>query len=322
MKVSVIIPNYNHENYLDIRIQSVLNQTYQDYEVIILDDCSTDNSRAIIEKYRNNNHISHIIYNEHNSGSTFKQWEKGIALSKGELIWIAESDDACKESFLLNIINAFENPDVVLSFSRSVLIDSIGKRIGLYPTQEKMNQSFCVSGSEFLSSYLTKRNIVVNASSAVFRRNIVNNIPKDYYELKGCGDWLFWIHVAELGWVYYNYNSLNYFRRHSANTTSILNHNGRNAKETHAVYDYLSSKRYFRGISKRLFKLKQLVQYQSKQYFYDEKTKKEVFKEWDFSLFDYFLAYCLRLYWLLIFLKNKLYTKKLFHNDFNSNDHL
>ena len=99
--VSVIIPNYNHAVYLDERIKSVLNQTYQNFELIILDDCSPDNgaSMAIIEKYRNNPHISHIVYNDVNSGSTFKQWHKGLELAKGDLIWIAESDDNCEKSF-------------------------------------------------------------------------------------------------------------------------------------------------------------------------------------------------------------------------------
>ena len=74
--VSVIIPNYNHALYLQVRLDSVFNQTYQDFEVIILDDCSTDNSREIIEKYANNPKTSHIIFNDVNSGSTIKQWEK------------------------------------------------------------------------------------------------------------------------------------------------------------------------------------------------------------------------------------------------------
>ena len=300
MRVSVIVPNYNHELYLDNRIQSILTQTYKDFEIIILDDCSTDSSKNIIEKYRDNEHISHIIYNEQNSGSTFKQWEKGIDLAKGELIWIAESDDSCEESFLLSIIESFDNSDVVLSFSKSVLIDDMGNRIGVYPTQEKMKESFCISGSDFLSSYLTKRNIVVNASSAVFRKDVANLIPKDYYKLKGCGDWLFWIHVAELGWVCYNNKPLNFFRRHGVNTTSVLNSNGRNAKETHVIYDYLSLTGCLSGLSKLLFKARKLVEYQSEHYFIDERTKKEAFKVWDFSLFDYFLSYCLKLYWQVI----------------------
>ena len=61
--VSVIIPNYNHSDYLDIRINSILNQTYTNYELIILDDCSTDNSKEVIGKYANNPHVSCILLN-------------------------------------------------------------------------------------------------------------------------------------------------------------------------------------------------------------------------------------------------------------------
>ncbi|MBC7566521.1 MAG: glycosyltransferase family 2 protein, partial [Pedobacter sp.] len=95
-KVSVIIPNYNHSDYLHQRIESVLNQSYQDFELILLDDKSTDDSTVIITSYRDHPKVTQIIINEENSGNTFKQWEKGIAASVGELIWIAESDDWCE----------------------------------------------------------------------------------------------------------------------------------------------------------------------------------------------------------------------------------
>lgn len=78
LKVSVIVPNYNHALFLEQRIESILNQTFQDFEVIILDDCSTDNSKKIIEKYRTHPKVSKIIYNDVNSGNTFKQWNTGI----------------------------------------------------------------------------------------------------------------------------------------------------------------------------------------------------------------------------------------------------
>jgi glycosyltransferase involved in cell wall biosynthesis len=65
-EVSVIIPNYNHGKYLKQRIDSVLNQTYQHFELIILDDCSTDDSVAIIEAYRGHRKVKKIIYNDKN----------------------------------------------------------------------------------------------------------------------------------------------------------------------------------------------------------------------------------------------------------------
>lgn len=68
MKVSVIIPNYRHALYLKERIDSVLEQTYRDFEVIILDDCSPDDSREIIETYRTREKIAHIVYNDATAG--------------------------------------------------------------------------------------------------------------------------------------------------------------------------------------------------------------------------------------------------------------
>ena len=71
--VSVIVPNYNYARFLPKRLETILNQTYTNFEVIILDDCSSDNSKEIIEYYRKNPHTSQIVYNTHNSGSPFKQ---------------------------------------------------------------------------------------------------------------------------------------------------------------------------------------------------------------------------------------------------------
>jgi glycosyltransferase involved in cell wall biosynthesis len=89
-----------HASFLEERINSILKQTYKNYEIILLDDKSTDNSIEIIKRYENNYHISHIKINKTNNGSPFIQWEKGFNLAEGELIWIAESDDSCDADFL------------------------------------------------------------------------------------------------------------------------------------------------------------------------------------------------------------------------------
>ena len=73
--ISVIIPNYNHARYLEQRLDSVFNQTYPNFEVIILDDHSTDNSLEIINRYKDDPNLSQIIINDTNSGSVFKQWD-------------------------------------------------------------------------------------------------------------------------------------------------------------------------------------------------------------------------------------------------------
>ena len=130
--VSVIIPNYNHQSYLKKRIESVLTQSFTDFEVILLDDCSSDNSRAIIENYRTNPFVSSVVFNNQNSGSTFKQWEKGIRLAKGKYIWIAESDDFADTDFLLKTVSSLqENPNAVIAFTGSQMVDEEDNPIAL-----------------------------------------------------------------------------------------------------------------------------------------------------------------------------------------------
>jgi glycosyltransferase involved in cell wall biosynthesis len=128
--VSVIIPNYNHCNYLKLRLDSVFNQTYQDFEVIILDDASNDESIELIEQYRTHPKLSHIVYNEINSGTTFIQWKKGIDLANGEFIWIAESDDFASLNFIEKLLPYLESDkDLSIVFSDSNVINEKGEKI-------------------------------------------------------------------------------------------------------------------------------------------------------------------------------------------------
>src|SRR5512136_264482 len=102
-RVSVIVPNFNHAPYLTWRIDTILGQTFPDLELLILDDGSTDRSRRIIEKYRGRPRVS-IQVNPVNSGSVFRQWEKGLSLAAGDYVWIAESDDWAAPTFLERLV--------------------------------------------------------------------------------------------------------------------------------------------------------------------------------------------------------------------------
>ena len=84
--VSIIVPNYNHALYLRERLDTIYNQTYPNFEVILLDDCSTDDSRDILEEYAERySKNTRILFNDVNSGSVFQQWNKGlIYLDSGE----------------------------------------------------------------------------------------------------------------------------------------------------------------------------------------------------------------------------------------------
>lgn len=250
-KVSVIIPNYNHAAYLKQRIDSVLNQTYQDLELIILDDCSTDNSKDIIEQYRNDTRVSDIVYNTENSGSTFKQWDKGINLSGGEYIWIAESDDWCELNFLQTIMNGLERKDdAVFGYCQSFCIDE-EERIIFQSNYVKLDD-YCLP-TEYLEKFLCSGNAVFNASMAVFKKAFYNKISGFYKSFKFSGDWVFWAELSRLGLVYINAKPLNYFRKHGSDITGKMNSTGQNFIEEFKALDYfhkqlhLNNTTYFRA---------------------------------------------------------------------------
>jgi len=89
--LSIIVPNYNHAVFLPQRLDSIFNQTFQDFEVILLDDQSPDNSVEILQQYaqKYRDKVAHFITNDQNTGNPFVQWKKGIELARGEFIWIA-----------------------------------------------------------------------------------------------------------------------------------------------------------------------------------------------------------------------------------------
>jgi len=228
-RVSVIIPNYNHASFLSVRIDSILSQTFQDFEVIILDDCSNDNSVEVIEKYRNNPKISKVIYNTTNSGSPFKQWKKGIEAASANLIWIAESDDTAAPNFLEVLIKPFEiHSDLLISHCRSFRIDEKGNIKGLVTfantgDNERWSKDYIVDGKSELKNYLKYRNTIPNASAVVFKKpeNIDDVLRTD---LKFSGDWLFWKELlSKDGKIAHTSMPLNYFRTHSQTTRSFSN---------------------------------------------------------------------------------------------------
>src|ERR1700691_397600 len=106
-RVSIVIPNYNHARFLRNRVDSVLRQTFQDFELIILDDCSSDESRSVLSSYAADPRIK-IEFNASNSGSVFKQWNKGVKLGRGDYVWIAESDDYADQNMLKRLVTLLE----------------------------------------------------------------------------------------------------------------------------------------------------------------------------------------------------------------------
>lgn len=288
--VSVIVPNYNHAQYLDIRLKSILAQTYTDFEIIILDDNSIDNSKEIIKRYEKDVHISHIICNKTNSGSPFIQWNRGFQYAKGDLIWIAESDDCCEPTFLENVVAEFErNSNLSFAFSRSIKIDENGNKGNIL--QPMFASDVRLNGKEFNMKFLIWGNKVWNASSVVFRKSNALTVNKQYMDFRGAGDWLFWIEMAEKGDVAVISEPLNYYRIYSKNTTNFMRMNGMEDVEDKKIYDFIISNYHLSWINK--VRLQKCFIY---KILYENKyTTADVCKEslrlWKPSLFLKLLAY-------------------------------
>lgn len=222
--VSVIIPNYNHEKYLSQRLDSVFNQTYSNFEVILLDDYSPDSSRAILLEYAQNEKVSHCIFNESNSGNTFKQWAKGISLAKGDLIWIAETDDYCDTTFLEKLVKQFQSdPQIVLAYSQSSRVSEFGEITGNWIDHTNdldsnlFQHNFTMDANKFIEQFLIYKNVIPNASAVVFKKEAVN-INKHFDtapEFRYCGDWMFYLKLIANKKIAFVSESLNNFRYHS-----------------------------------------------------------------------------------------------------------
>ncbi len=228
-KVSVIVPNYNHAPFLEQRIESILAQTYENIEVLILDDCSTDDSRAIIERYRAR-HPDRVrtLFNEANSGNVFRQWRKGLENSGGELVWICESDDFCEPDFLEGLVDKFKDHSVEIAFGRIQFSDRNGNLLqGLDQYREGAEpgiwkEPIVRPARRWFAGAFGVNNVIANVGGCVFRRQ---SLPEHVWrEAEGysiLGDWFLYCHLAGGGQIAYEPSSVAYFRQHGGNTSVV-----------------------------------------------------------------------------------------------------
>jgi glycosyltransferase involved in cell wall biosynthesis len=247
-KVSVIVPNYNHAHFLPRRIESVLRQTFQDFELILLDDCSTDDSRSILAKYADDPRVR-IEFNEVNSGSPFKQWNKGVRLAHGEYVWIAESDDYADEKLLERLVAVLDaEPQVVFVNCRSMRVYADGRVDGYADTDlvavnpDKWANDFIADGREECSNYFVYLNPVFNASSVLLRRAVYEQVRGADEGLCFCGDWKLWAAMALRGQVAHVKQALNYYRVHDATVTAKSEQAGLAAAEYLSVMRWVFSR--------------------------------------------------------------------------------
>lgn len=233
IKISVVIPNYNYERFLLQRLYSILNQNYKLYEIIILDDCSQDNSKELIDNLVKE--LSKYItitknYNTVNSGTAFKQWQKGFSLAKGDYVWIAEADDYCEKSMISSLVNTIiNNQDVVLSYVDTAFIDvngvkqlkSIIPEIDIQKSGH-WDKSFINNGIDEIKNYAFLNCTIANVSSCLIKNDNYSKILEECSTYKQAGDWLFYVNVMKQGKISFINKPINYYRVHGNNVSSTM----------------------------------------------------------------------------------------------------
>jgi len=247
--ISVIIPNYNYAQFLRQRIDTVLNQTYQDIELIILDDCSNDYSKEIIETYRSHHKVTQIVYNTTNSGSTFKQWQKGISLAKGEYIWIAESDDWAEPDFLERTFAKFKDgSEIGLVYANSKMY--VNEILTTTLSDIKMNilenykwkSDYIHEGKYEISDSLALCCSINNASAVLFKKDVLLKASPFDIEFKFLGDWYCYLKVAYISKIAYINQTLNNYRDHTSNVSKKATINQNHLKEFFQIFTWILQK--------------------------------------------------------------------------------
>ena len=223
--VTVIIPNYNYEDYLPERIQSILNQTRPPAEIIFLDDASPDNSVAVAEEILSKSDIPYKILASHENLGVYKQWLRGLAETTQPWVWIAEADDSAEPNFLEELLKR-EDPSLNIIYAQSRKIDGEGNVTAIdnrahtnaiSPT--RWARDFVSTGVREVVDSLAFRNSIPNASAVLLRRSAIDGLEEKLLEMNYTGDWLLYAHMLRTGGLAFVSSPLNHFRRHQRSVT-------------------------------------------------------------------------------------------------------
>ncbi len=215
-KVSIIIPTYNSEKFLNRTIRSVVNQTYKDWELIIVDDYSTDNTRQIIKKWEKKNKRIRSVFLEKNSGGPARPKNKGFEISQGEFIAYLDHDDEWLPEKLSEQMDLFiksSKKNLGLVACGAYLVNNAGKCFGVHAPPK----------NETIFPKILFRNPIQSNSSAILKREAVEFVGQRDEVMKYSEDWDMWIRIAQAGYeIDFVYKPLFRYYFHETSATMAL----------------------------------------------------------------------------------------------------
>lgn len=214
-KVSVCIPSYNYSAFIGKTIQSVLDQTYQDFEIVVVDDCSTDNSEEVVRSFKDSR--IKFFRNKKNLGMV-PNTNKALKLAKGELIGVLNSDDYYDPKMIETALEMFDkNSEIGFTYSSYVVVDEHGETI----TKIKSCDCDKVFKSREGFKKLALKNLAP-PSGVMVRRKCYEDVGPFDEEFPYPHDWDMWLRLS----LKYDFACLSdyllYYRMHSRNTSIAL----------------------------------------------------------------------------------------------------
>jgi len=215
-----VMPCFNHAIYIEKSIFSVIDQSFEDFELIIVDDCSSDGSRDIIETYAKKDKRIIPVFNKRNFGVS-KSRNDALRLAKGNFIGFCDSDDLWEKEKLLKQINYFNlNPQYNALHSDSTIIDDSDIQTGERFSTLFQNENI-LEGDLFIK--LCLRNFV-NTSTVLLKRKCIIEAGLFEEDIKYGEDWIYWTRVSKYNLFGYIYEQLSKYRVH--NKSTMYDNNG------------------------------------------------------------------------------------------------
>lgn len=248
-KVSIVFTSYNHKKYLKQAVDSLLAQTFKEFELIIIDDCSTDGSQEILKSYTDPR--IRLYLNEENSGSYVISTNYGASFANAPYIVFAQCDDWAEPNQIEILLNAIETKQVGVAFSCSNLVDESGKKLkedfdvreDLFKRSHSVD-SVILKDNAFI--FLMNSCIIPNLSAAIIRRDLFENLKGFSNKYTVLADWDFWLRASSVTDFYYVREPLNNFRQHSTTIRSSI----KTKKQLSELFDMMFSIGMKKNISK------------------------------------------------------------------------
>ena len=234
-KVSVIIPTYNYAQYLPEAIESVLTQDFGDFELIIADDASSDNTTQLCEAYAARDSRIRFFGHETNKGMV-ENWNWCLSKVRGDYVKPLLGDDALNHDSVLRLmVEELENhPDVSLITSARLLIDEKSEPIGVWGPLGIGNKK--IAGPELTRRCLARRsNLIGEPSSVMFRAEQSKRGFDPFF--KQLVDLDMWLYLLKSGSLIYLGSPLCCFRRHPLQQTEVNKVNAAGEMESLRLYE-------------------------------------------------------------------------------------